>query len=127
MKVREAEAGATRLRSAQERAASRLKKPKDKQQRASRKCFSENTRPTTTNNPRLACNSWRSPMRFMALERRTSPALEARTIAAIAPQVSSDLMLLLPPSPWRFYRLRCGQSRPTGDPAHAAADQQNPQ
>src|SRR5262245_45868296 len=66
-------------------------------------------------------------MRFMALESRTSPPLEASTTAAIADHSSSDFMLLLAARHTCFPRLRRSKGRPARDPAHAAAYQQNAQ
>src|SRR5947209_4762797 len=123
MNVREAEAGATRLASPQERAVSRLKKPTDMQASASRNCFSPNTLPITTSRPRRARSSSRSPMRFMALESSTSPALEASTIMAMALQSSSDFMLSSGIGQRFFSGL--SQRRATGDPTYATGDEQD--
>src|SRR5262245_42219331 len=127
MKVSEAEAGATRLRSPQESAVSRLKKPMLKQHSDRKKSFSEKIFPITTRTPRRARSSSRSPMRFMAAESRTSPLLEASTIMAMANQSSSDFMLLLAGANARFPLLGRRQSWSTRDPAHAATDEQHSQ
>src|SRR5205807_6963874 len=130
MKVREAEAGATRLASPQERAVSRLKKPTAMHPRPIRKCRSRKILPTTARMPLRVWSSSRSPMRFMALESRTSPALEAKTIMPIALHSLSGFMLL----PWLTQHLlvvlsslglRLSQSRAAGHPAYAATDEQN--
>src|SRR5438270_4502759 len=95
IKVREAEAGATRLASPQESAVSRQKKLKIRQAKASRKSFSRVTRRMTASSPLRERISSRSPMRFMAAESRTSPLLEASTSVAMAIQSLSEFMLLL--------------------------------
>src|SRR5262249_11726094 len=121
--VMDADAGATRLRSPQERAARRLKKPTEKQHRAKRKRFSLKTLPIAASTPRLARSSSRSPMRFMALESRTSPPLERRTISKIALHSSSDLMLPLASAQAGFPRLWLSQGWAARNPAYAAANQ----
>src|SRR5262249_3142324 len=125
--VIEAEAGATRLSSPQESAVSKLKKPTEKQHSARRKRFSLNTLPTTASVPRPARSSLRSPIRFMALESRTSPPLEANTIMKMAAHSSSDFMLLLARAQTGFTRFGLGDLRTARHPADAAADQQDSQ
>src|SRR5580765_5065504 len=93
--VSDAEAGATRLASPQESAVSRQKKLKIRQQSPNRKSFSRTTWPTTASRPFFARISSRSPMRFIAAESITSPALEASTRMPMAVQSLSELMLLL--------------------------------
>src|ERR1051326_2778431 len=75
IKVREAEAGATRLASPQESAVSRQKKLKIRQAGARRKSFSRTTRLMTASRPFFERISSRPPMGFMAAESRTSPEL----------------------------------------------------
>src|ERR1051325_11438422 len=101
MKVSEAEAGATRLASPQERAVSRQKKLKMRQASPRRKSFSRVTRVITASRPLRERSSSRSPMRFMAAESRTSPELEARTRVAMAIQSLSEFMLALLQAVWR--------------------------
>src|SRR5262249_16703052 len=109
--VIEAEAGATSLSPPQEGAVSKLKKAIEKEHRAKRKRFWLKTLPTTASVPRPARSSWRSPMRFMALESRTSPPLEANTIMKMAAHSSSDFMLLLARAQTGFTRFGLGDLR----------------
>src|SRR5262249_42904496 len=125
--VMEADAGATRLTSPQESAVSKLKKPTEKQHRAKRKRFSLKTLATTASVPQPARSGLRSPMRFMALESRTSPPLEANTITKMATHSSSDFMLLLARAQTGFKRFGFGDLRAARYPADAAADQQDSQ
>src|SRR5260370_2278970 len=125
-KVMDAEAGATKLSSPQERAVSRLKKPTEKQQRASRKRFSVNTRTITASTLRLARSWSRSPIRFMALESKTSPPLEPSTIMKMAVQSSSDFIVLLARMQAGFPGRGVGEIRTARDPAHAAPNPQDP-
>src|SRR5258707_6290366 len=127
MNVMEAEAGATRLSAHQENAVSRLKKPMVMQQSPSRKRPSLKTRPITASRPRRARISAKSPMRFMALESRTSPALEASTIAAMALHSSSDFMLLLRPLGMGLARAAGRQSGAAGYPTNPTTNQQDSQ
>src|SRR5262249_40515211 len=97
-----------------------------KQASASRKCFSLKTAPITAKMPRLARSSSRSPIRFIALDVRTSPPLEASTITAIAIHSSSHFMLLLLHCCRRFSRMLC-QCRTSCYPASSTTDQQHSQ
>src|SRR5262249_15042807 len=121
--VSDADAGATRLRSPQESAVNRLKKPIVKQQSASRKCFSPKTATITAKMPRRARSSSKSPIRFIALDVRTSPPLEASTITAIAIQSPSHFMLLLLHGCRGFPRM-LRQCRTSRYPAYSTTDQQ---
>src|SRR5262249_52261284 len=94
-----------------------------KQASASRKCFSLKTAPITAKMPRLARSSSKSPIRFIALDVRTSPPLEASTITAIAIQSSSHFMLLLLHRGGRFPRM-LRQRRTSRYPAYSKTDPQ---
>src|SRR5579864_4117165 len=126
-KVRDAEAGATRLRSPQESAVSRLKKPTENEHRASRNSFSLKILAITLSSPLCARSSLRSPIRFIAAESSTSPPLEPSTIRAIADQSSSDFMLLLGRARARFLPLGSRQCRTASDPAYSTTDQRDPE
>src|SRR5882724_7146207 len=122
--VKDAEEGATRLASPQESAVSRLKKPSVMQPSATRNVPSLKTRMITASSPLRSRNSARSPMPFMELESRTSPALEKTTIIAMAIQ---SLGKLLTPfgSSHRLSLLRLRYRRAAGDKANPGADEQN--
>src|SRR5258708_3131213 len=67
-------------------------------------------------------------MRFIALESRTSPALEVSTITAIADHSSSDLMLLLSLAQhWGTSGTALGDFRTACNPSYAATDQNDSQ
>src|SRR5262249_32871328 len=66
-------------------------------------------------------------MRFIALESRTSPPLEANTITKMAAQSSSDFMLLLARAQTGFEWFGLGDLRAARHPADATADQQDSQ
>src|SRR5215472_6666571 len=124
IKVSDAEAGATRLASPQERAVNRQKKLKIRLMSPKRKSFSLTTRPITASKPFRARSSSRSPMRFMAADSSTSPVLEAMTSVAIAIQSLSELMLLLGRRKWRAL-LPFRQGRSARNQTDAAGDQQH--
>src|ERR1051326_7582411 len=131
MKVREAEAGATRLASPQESAVSRQKKLKIRQASPKRKSFSRVTRAMTASRPCFERSSSRSPMRFMAAESRTSPELEARTSVAMAIQSLSEFMLLSQFTLFGEIRLLIAgffahsERRPARDQADTAGDEED--
>src|SRR5215472_13301548 len=126
IKVSDAEAGATRLASPQERAVNRQKKLKIRLMSPKRKSFSLTTRPITASKPFRARSSSRSPMRFMAADSSTSPVLEAMTSVAIAIQSLSELMLLLGRRRGESRRLLpLRQRRSARNQAYTAGDQQD--
>src|SRR6476661_623515 len=99
-----------------------------RQQSPRRKSFSLMTRLITPRRPFSTRIRSRSPMRFIAAESITSPALEARTSIPMAVQSLSEFMLLLACGQLRvlfFVFAALGKRRAAGHKAHAAGDEQD--
>src|SRR4051812_4047998 len=124
IKVSEADAGATRLASPHDSAMSRQKKLKMRQASPKRKSLSRTTCPTTASRPLRERISSRSPMRFMAAERSTSPVLEASTSVTMAIQSLSEFTLFSGRGKVTVFIVH-GERGVAGHQADAAGDQQH--
>src|SRR5580698_1600840 len=102
-RVREADAGATRLRFRWFRAKSRAKKARARKLTPAKKSGQVRTARMAPFRPEWARISSRSPMDFMAAAVRTSPAVELRTTAAIMAVAVSGVMaaeIIVERPPW---------------------------
>src|SRR5579864_3240080 len=96
-----------------------------RQQSPRRKSFSLMTRLMTPRRPFSTRIRSRSPMRFMAAESITSPALEASTSIPMAVQSLSEFMLLLGCCERRIFLSSLSERRPSRHETHAAGDEQD--